>query len=180
MAPPPWPSNPPPPVPSPAVVDAPTHHHHPVRCTDRYTAAVCRPLVPLRSSPSAWCYGSPLIASILCFKHLRPLLLPNSGHDAPPKVHWTQSTLSVSSSAVRINCRRMLKFGNTQSYYADLKYDGERLIGFKMGKHYKFFSRNMLEVPVRKLGGVDALLDATFGAHRRVRRRDFVCIPSGQ
>ena len=50
-------------------------------------------------------------------------------------------------------------------FFADTKYDGERLIGFRtdVSELFVFYSRNMLPVPVRKLFGVLELLIVVFG-----------------
>lgn len=93
-------------------------------------------------------------------------LTPSSGSDPLPSQPFDpQHPQRVMESTPEKLVRRMLKDGCAEGFFADLKYDGERLLGFKTGTVYRFFSRNMLVVPERKLEPVRALLDAAFGPH---------------
>jgi hypothetical protein len=51
------------------------------------------------------------------------------------------------------------------AFFADIKYDGERLLCLKQGRDkFSFYSRNMLQVPERKLDHVRTAIDESVGA----------------
>lgn len=107
----------------------------------------------------------------VCSAAVAAILAKARGSDPkPPGPLDPQHPQRVMESTPTKLVKRMMKDPSATGFFADLKYDGERLIGFREeGAHsavaYKFFSRNMLPVPDRKLDGIRELLDAAFSGH---------------
>jgi ATP-dependent DNA ligase len=113
-------------------------------------------------------------APVSCSPAVAALLSKPFGTDpTPPAPLDPQHPQRVMDSTPEKLVKRMMKDGSATGFFADLKYDGERLIGFRGapsagGGDYRFFSRNMLPVPERKLDGIRALLDSAFGATHQI------------
>lgn len=110
-------------------------------------------------------------ASPTCSPSVATLLAKPFGVDAmPPAPLDPQHPQRVLESTPLKLVKRMMKDPTSTGFFADLKYDGERLIGYRDvprnggAPTYRFYSRNMLPVPERKLEGVRELLDGAFGA----------------
>lgn len=126
--------------------------------------SVVRPAVSSSHDIASLLWRPPLVS--VCSPKYSLLLKPGSGSSPPPPGPLDpQHPQRVMDCTAEKLCKRMLKDNSSTYFFADLKYDGERLIGFKQKGVYSFFSRNMLAVPERKLDGVRALLDTALGPH---------------